>query len=129
MSKIELNDSGMDIMIKMSDGNPGAIQALMELMSNNSKIDPESAFGEYAAILFLDNEEIYGSDIYILWNDKCNRDIRLLIMLLRATQLGIFSSSKLKALSLDQGRKIEILKEEWEDIESKVLEQLKEFQK
>lgn len=129
MSKVELNDNIVDIMIKMSNGNPGAIQALSELIKYNAIIDPDSAFGELCSILFLDTNEIYGSDIYILWSDKCNRNIRRFIMLLRSTQLGIFSHQKLKELSLDQSSLINISQEEWDNIEEKVLEQLTQFKK
>lgn len=32
MSRLELTDSGMDVIIKMSDGNPGAVTAMMSIL-------------------------------------------------------------------------------------------------
>ena len=127
--KIELSESIQDVMVKMSNGNPGAIPAIIDLYKNGIEIDPDSMLRELGPILYLDSNEIYGSDIYILWNDKCDRDVRRFIMLLRACKLGIFSNQKLKQLSLDQMRKVNITEEEWKDIEEKVLEQLPNFKK
>jgi len=129
MSKIKLNDSGLEIITKMSDGNPGAMSALAELIKNNERIDPDSVLGPLGAILYLDSVKIYGSDIYILFNDKCNRDVRKLIMLLRAAQMGKFYIMKLKELSLDQSYKINISEDDWSKIESDILEALPNFVK
>lgn len=72
MSKIELTDTVQDMMVKMADGNPGAITALVDLYTKSPTIDPDSAMADIGAILMFDNYGIYGSDIYIIWNDKCD---------------------------------------------------------
>ena len=45
MSRIELNDNLMSIIVKMAEGNPGAATVLMELYSEAEAIDPQSAMG------------------------------------------------------------------------------------
>jgi hypothetical protein len=122
----------MDVMVKMAEGNPGAMTALMELGEASAKVDPQSAFasmGPIGVALSFDTHGIYGSSIYIIWSDKCGRDARKTLVLLRAVQLGILSESKLQAMAADQMRQVDLTGEEWEDIDSKVCEQLKDFQR
>ena len=95
MSRIEMNDSVLDIFVKMGEGNPGAMTALMQLIGD-AKTDPDSAFGGFGAILLLDSFEIYGTDIYVLWSDICDRDIVKTQAVLRACQLGLLPSNTLK---------------------------------
>lgn len=45
MSRIELTDSAMDVFMKMSDGNPGAISAMMDIHQNAEAIDPQAMMG------------------------------------------------------------------------------------
>lgn len=129
MSRIELTDSIMDMVMKMVEGNPGAVSAIMDLMEKSEKIDPQSVWGNIGTILSLDTHEIYGSAIYVLWSDKCNRDARKMCVLLRAVQLGFLPESKLKEMAADQMREVDLTAEGWEDIDSKVCEQLEEFQR
>lgn len=129
MSRIELTDSVMDVFVKMADGNPGAISAMMDIHQNAEVIDPQAAMGGLGAILLLDTWEIYGSSIYILWNDKCDRDARKFLLLQRMCQLGFLSTSKLQAMAADQMRKVNLTEQEWSDLEEKVLDQLDQFQR
>jgi len=129
MSRIKLEDSTMDALVKMVNGNPGAIAALMDIIKYGDDIDPQGALGGMGAILGLDTWEIYGSDIYILWNDKCKRDVRRMLMIMRATQLGHFSHEKLKAMAADQRREINLTEDEWEEQDKFVCEFLPEFKK
>ena len=129
MSRIELEDTFINAMMKMSEGNPGAATALMELVTETPKIDPQSAFGELSVLLSFDTHGIYGTEIYIIWNDKCDRDARKVNVLLRAVQLGILPESKLVEMAKDQRRQVNLTPEEWEDIDSKVCDQLEDFQK
>lgn len=68
MFKIKSTDTIESAMIKMSEGNPGALTVLMILIKED-----EMNIVKY--ILALDTLEIYGSNIYILWNDCCDRNI------------------------------------------------------
>jgi hypothetical protein len=128
-TRIQLEDSIQNIIIKMSDGNPGAVTTLIEVIKNDGRVDPQSAFAGVGSILLLDSFGIYGSSIYILYNDKCNKNIRKFIMLLRAVQLGFIRVDRLKELAEDQTRQINLSDEEWKDIEMKVCEQLEDFAK
>jgi hypothetical protein len=129
MSRIKLTDTTMDALIKMSEGNPGALSAMMELLDKTPKIDPQSALGGIGSILALDTYGIYGSDIYVLWSDKCGRDIRKMCLLLRAVQLGHLHKSRLQEMGADQGHGINLSDEEWSDINAKVCNQLEKFER
>lgn len=129
MSKIELTDTPMDMLTKMSEGDPGALMAMMAIMQEHDAIDPQAAMGAIGAILLLDTWEIYGTEIYVLFSDKCNKDVRQLLMLMRATQLGIFSNAKLKEMAADKMRQVNLTDDEWVDIDSKVCDQLEEFKR
>ncbi len=91
MSRITLQDSTIDIMTKMSEDNPGALTALMECMKDGEKIDPDAFMGGLGVVLSLDTLGIYGTDIYVLWADICNRDTVKFIASIRAHQLGFIS--------------------------------------
>lgn len=129
MSRLELTDNLMDTIIKMSEGNPGAATAMMSVIEKNDSIDPQSMMGGLGSILLLDTWEIYGTDIYILFSDKCQRDTRKFLMLLRAVQLGFLGHSKLQAMGADEMREIDLTEEEWADLDNKVCERLEDFQR
>lgn len=93
MSRIQLSDNTMDVIVKMSEGNPGAMTALMEIMSKGAKIDPDDFMGGLGAVLGLDTNGIYGTDIYVLYSDICDRNVAKMLSVLRACQLGFFSSN------------------------------------
>ena len=57
-----------EMIVTMSDGNPGAIACMLNMLDNNPKA--------LLDILFFDTMEIYGSKIYMLWNDCCGRDMK-----------------------------------------------------
>jgi len=95
--RIELNDNLITAVAKMSDGNPGALQVCMELITQGEKIDPDAFGGGFGNILSLDTHGIYGTDIYVLNNDICDRNVARTIALLRAVQLGFFSADTLKS--------------------------------
>lgn len=129
MTRLELTDTGMSAMMKMAEGNPGAAVAITEIMTNAEKIDPQAFGGGIGALLSLDGYGIYGTDIYILYSDKCNRDVRRLLMLMRATQLGLFSHLKLKEMAADQMRQVNLTEDEFTDLDQKVCDQLTDFER
>ena len=129
MNRIQLKDTGQDILIKMANGNPGAISAMVSMIENGKTIDPDSIFGPLGAIISLDIYKIYGTDIYILWNDICEKDISKVLMLLRATNFGFFPESKLKEMTHDQTRSINISKEDWDKLLIKLRIELPNFAK
>lgn len=89
MGKIALNDDVKTALFKLSEGNPGAINVMMQLLSNTEKVDPDALMGPLAHILTLDSFEIYGCKIWILYKDVCGEDIINTIAVIRAVQLGL----------------------------------------
>lgn len=113
----------------MAEGNIGAMDAMMSIMDQHRDIDPQAAMGGLGAILILDTWEIYGSDIYVLYSDKCGKDVRKMLMLMRAAQLGHFDHVRLQQMAADQSRKVNLTAEEWQKLDNDVCEQLADFQR
>ena len=101
MTRIEGEDTVMGMVIKMSDGNPGAINAISLLMSQPDGVLPLHGF---PCLLLLDTLGIYGTDIYILFSDNCNKDVVKFSGLLFAFQHGKVSGEELKRAAGDQMR-------------------------
>ena len=127
-SRINLNDTFIVSIMKMSDGNPGAVTAITALSTVNPSVDPESAMGPYAPLLSLDTHRIYGSAIWILYKDICKQNARTMLMLLRAVQLGLFSESALQRLSQDD-RSETISAEKMTELDMQVCARLNQFQR
>lgn len=104
MPRIELNDNLMDIFLKMSEGNPGAVTVLMELYKEVPTIDPKNILGGIGAILDLDTLGVYGSRIWMLYKDVCGQDIAKTNWMLRAWQLGVISENDLNHRIDNYGR-------------------------
>jgi hypothetical protein len=96
MNRITLCDNAKSAVIKMCEGNPGAITALMEILKCAKQVDPDDFMGGLGKILALDTLEIYGTNIYVLWNDICDKNTSKMIAVLRANQLGFISDQILK---------------------------------
>jgi hypothetical protein len=84
-SKIKLGDSVMDVLIKMSEGNPGAANVLAQILD---KKDWYAGVDGIMMILNLDTIGIYGSKIWILYKDCCNSDLTQMELVLRNWQMG-----------------------------------------
>lgn len=126
MSRINLAMDIISAIQKMCDGNPGAMTALLEIMKCAEKIDPNDFMGGFGKILALDTLEIYGTDIYFLWNYICDRNTSRMITVLRANQLGFISDQLLRDVCHRQDRsKSDIIPVE--ELYSKVVERLPEF--
>lgn len=128
MGRIQLDDRPLDAMQKMTDGNPGAAVVLGELFQKTKEIDPHAGLGGYHYILFLDDMEIYGSKIWLLYKDICEQKVERIILLLRAWQLGVIKSNAItdavNAANTPQRTKTEF---KWEEILKKVKETVPEF--
>ena len=94
--KINLTDTPMSAIAKMSDGNPGAATVLVQMLAEGGKIDPDDFMEGMGAILALDSHAIYGTDIYVLHSDICGKELPKTIAVLRAVQLGFFNESVLQ---------------------------------
>ncbi len=113
----------MDIMVKMSEGNPGAVTVLMELYKEAPEIDPWSVLGGIGPVMWLDTLGVYGSRIWMLYKDVCGQDIAKTVWMIRAVQLGIMSETELNHRIDNYGR------EGIDEIIEKVLEVLKNSDK
>ena len=89
-TRIELSDTEQDVVIKMAEGNPGALSVIMDiLMGATSRIDPDNTLEGIGTILHLDQFGIYGPRIWMLYKDVCNQDMVATIGVIRACQLGL----------------------------------------
>ena len=64
--RIKLEDTLKDVIIKMSEGNPGAMKLLMDMLQYTSGLE---------RILDLDTMGIYGSQIWVGYKNHCGSDI------------------------------------------------------
>lgn len=102
--RIDPHMSLKDIIVKMSDGNPGTLMALSSLAEVSASIDPDSAWAEFSACVNLDSIGIYGKDIWVLYKDICKGNPALVHACLRACQLGLFPEATLKDACSRQDR-------------------------
>lgn len=88
MAKISVEMDTMDVLYIMSEGNPGALTCIMQMM----QIDPMAGMMN---LLLLDNLEVYGAKIYMIWNDSCKRDLKKFNETLQAFREGRFSKEEI----------------------------------
>ena len=116
-NKIGLEDNGMDILLKLSEGNPGALTVCMQVLERGPKIDPDSMH-PLLTLLTFDDLGIYGSRIWMLYKDVCHEDLANMLGVLRGHQLGYITEWQLNHAIDHRGNGL--------DVES-VLSQVKEF--
>lgn len=87
-TRITANMSVQDMLITMCDGNPGALTFMMEMIQD----DPMTGILD---ILLFDSMGIYGSKIYMVWNDCCGRDMEKFRETLRAFREGKFTEEEI----------------------------------
>jgi hypothetical protein len=106
--RIGLKDTTMDTVLKMSEGNPGALRVVMDMMKDGGAIDPDSWAGGLGAVLGLDSHGIYGSRIWMLYKDVCKEDLVSMLAVLRACQLGHISEATLHQAIDNYGQGIDL---------------------
>jgi len=77
----------MDMMMVMSEGNPGALTVLMQMMQN-----PTSIFD----VLLLDSLDIRGSKIWMLYSDSCGKNTGKFNRTLMALRCGAYSQEEIQ---------------------------------
>lgn len=77
----------MDMMMVMSEGNPGALNVLMGMMR-----DPRSIMD----ILLLDSLDIRGSKIWMLFSDSCGKNTGKFNRTLMALRCGAYSQEEIQ---------------------------------
>jgi len=94
--RIQETDQPAAAIAAMSGGNYGAWDALTRIFKHGEDIDPELRNNAMLPIQALDAFGIYGTDIYVLYNDICQRDLPKTLAVIKAASLQIFSSDVLK---------------------------------
>ena len=94
--RITLEDNALTAIMKLSGGNPGAMNVAMSLFRDGGDIDPDDVFGGLGQLLSLDSHGIYESEIWMLFKDVCDEDLTKVVLLLRSCQLGLLSERDLK---------------------------------
>ena len=120
--RIELTDNTFSAISKLNEGNPGALSVCVSLLKDMEHIDPDNAFGGLGGLLSLDSNRVYGSRIWMFYKDFCKESIAVVIMMLRARQLGIITSNQLNTAIDNYGAGIDI-----DNVAIKVKEQLPNF--
>ncbi len=103
MSKINLNSTIQDVLFHVSEGNPGALQICMTILKEDKIIDPDAVLAGIGTLLRLDDMNIRGSKIWILFKDICECKISHFLGLLRANQLGYITDLEIH-LAIDNSR-------------------------
>lgn len=106
----------------LSEGNPGALSALMECTKICAAIDPDSALGPFTGVIGFDTYGIYGPRIWMLYKDVCQCDAVATLALLRAVQLSIITDDKLDYAINNRGDGIDVA-----EVYGKVKERLPKF--
>ena len=109
-TRIEGTDTPMSALMKLTEGNPGALRVCMEMMELSPKVDPSSFLGPIAPLLSLDTMGIYESRIWMLYKDVCKQDTLAALACLRWVQLGLGSSGALNHAIDNYGDGIEVSK-------------------
>ena len=85
--KLGLDMSMFDIVFTMSEGNPGALNVVMQMLE-----DPSLTLD----LLLCDSYGIRGSQLYMLHNDCCGRNNDKFRRTLKMIRCGIFSREQIK---------------------------------
>lgn len=70
--RIELNDTMQSAIIKVADGNPGALSVLIEILKKGSQIDPDNAFWRIRKYIKLRAKQlgITGSKLLLITREQ-----------------------------------------------------------
>ena len=74
--RIKLKDTIAESIYKISEGNPGALRVIIEMLKATKKDGP-------IYLLKLDSMHIYGSRIWVGYKDICNYNIEKYIKLIK----------------------------------------------
>ncbi len=119
--RISLNDSMPDVIYKLSEGNPGAVNVLISILKDGEGIDKDCA-SQLLNVLHLDSLRIYGSRIWMLYKDVCSENLSEMLCILRANQLGFLSKDKLDFAIDNRGNGISK-----EELFSRVIKEIPNF--
>ncbi len=86
-TRITADMSVKDMLMAMSDGNSGAVICMCQMLES----DPMACLD----ILLFDTMGIYGFEIFKLWNNCCNRDMRKFMKTIQAFRKGKFTKEEI----------------------------------
>lgn len=75
--KIELTDTITDILFKLSGGNPGALNVLIQILKSGQSADA------IILMLSLDDMRVRGSSVWVGYKDFAGEDINVFIAAIR----------------------------------------------
>ena len=121
MSRIRDEDGDNEIVNKLSD-EFSFVKTICNHFKKGryEKIDPDSDVGWRGLMTSFDDNEIYGIDIENLFR-KCNSNTTKMVCILRAVQLKIYPSGKLREFAYDRKGRLTIHADEWHDLRASVL--------
>lgn len=90
----------------LSEGNPGAMATCCEIIKHGPEIDP--AGSGIMTLLHIDSLRLYGSRLYMLWNDVCGRDVGKTLAVIRGWQLGRLSAAEVNHAVDNRGAGIDM---------------------
>ena len=90
--KIKSDMSVYDVIDVMSEGNPGAMRVIMEILQDQTG---------FLKLLSLDSLDIRGVKLYMLYNDCCGRNMKKFKRTLELLNYGVFSHDEIMA-NLDE---------------------------
>lgn len=93
--KLNGGDGIKEAVIKLADGNVGALTTCVKLALFTETCDPDAMMGPYTPLLSLDSLGIYGERIWLLYKDICGESCLNTLTILRAHQLGFLSTARL----------------------------------
>ena len=79
---LELSDTPMDIILKMSERNPGGLNVVMSILDLPPE-DVDHFMGPMGLLLDLDDMNIRGSQIWLAYKDHCKEDLPTLVKAIR----------------------------------------------
>lgn len=106
--RITLEQTLIESLVAMCDGNPGALSVCTQLLKEGEHIDPDNAFGGFGHILTLDMLGVYGPSIWMLYKDCCKQDLVSTVAVIRATQLGIVPASVVLSTIENRGKGLDV---------------------
>lgn len=84
MSRIKATDNIGDVVWKMCEGNPGAMNVALAMIQE-----------DFHLLLMCDTIGLYGSKLYMFSNDCCGDDMQKVKNVIRAWQRGEISSEEI----------------------------------
>jgi hypothetical protein len=100
--------TGLDAVMAMSGGNPGAMRVCFEILRDGGEIDPDGLMGGLGVILLMDTFRIYEDRIWMLYKDVCREDVVSTLVVLRALQLGMIDQATLNRAIDNDGEGIDV---------------------